>query len=76
MIEIWTELTKFKATNQKLADLVRIITKNGCFSDLEILEIHRQINVPIQTNNRVREKQKHLEQNMGTERSQQKKPNG
>ena len=43
MIEIWTEFARFKATNQSLADKVRTITKNGWFSDLEILEIHQQI---------------------------------
>ena len=36
MIEIWTGFGRFKATNQKLADQVRTITKNGWFSDLEI----------------------------------------
>ena len=43
MIEIWTEFGRFKTTNQRLADQVRTITKNGWFSDLEILEIHLQI---------------------------------
>ena len=31
------------AINQRFADQVRIITKNGWFSDLEILEIDQQI---------------------------------
>ena len=43
MIEIWPEFSKFRATNQRLADQVRSITKNGWFSDLETLEIHQQI---------------------------------
>ena len=43
MIEIWTEFGRFKATNKRLADQVRTITKNGWFSDLEIPEIHQQI---------------------------------
>ena len=43
MIEIWTEFVRFKMTNQRLTDQVRTITKNGWFSDLEILEIHQQI---------------------------------
>ena len=43
MIEIWTEFDRFKAIDQKLADQVMTITKNGWFSDLEILEIHQQI---------------------------------
>ena len=43
MIEIWTEFGRFKTTNQRLADQVRTITKNGWFSYLEILEIHQQI---------------------------------
>ena len=37
MIENWTKFGRVKATNQ------RTITKNGWFSDLEILEIHQQI---------------------------------
>ena len=45
MTEIWTEFTRFKTTNQRLADQVRMITKNGGFSDLEILEIHQQIHM-------------------------------
>ena len=45
MIEIWTEFTRFKSTNQMLADKVRTITKNGWFSGLEILEIHQQIHM-------------------------------
>ena len=43
MIEIWTEFGRFKATSQRLANQVRTITKNGWFSDLEILEIYSQI---------------------------------
>ena len=43
MTEIGTELGTSKATKQRLADQVRTITKNGWFSDLEILEIHQQI---------------------------------
>ena len=43
MIEIWTEFGGFKATNQRIADQVWTIAKNGWFSDLEILEIHQQI---------------------------------
>ena len=41
MIEIRKEFARFKTTNQRLADQVRTITKNGWFSDLEILEIHQ-----------------------------------
>ena len=43
MIEIWAESGIFKATNQRLADQVRKLTKNSWFSDLEILEIHQEI---------------------------------
>ena len=43
MIEIRTELGRFKATNQRLTNQVRTITKNSWFSDHEILEIHQQI---------------------------------
>ena len=43
MIKIWTKFVRFKATNQRLADQFRTITKNGWFFDLEILEIHQQI---------------------------------
>ena len=43
MREIWTGFGRFKTTNQRLADQVRTVTKNGWFSDLEILEIHQQI---------------------------------
>ena len=39
----WTEFGRFKATNQRLADQVRTITKNGWFSDLKVLEIQQQI---------------------------------
>ena len=37
MIEIWTEFGSFKATNQRFANQVRKITKNGWLSDIEIL---------------------------------------
>ena len=43
MIENQTEFRRSKATTQMLAYQVRTITKNGCFSDLEIQEIHQQI---------------------------------
>ena len=43
MLEIWTEFSIFKTTNQILSDQVRTITKNGWFSDFEILEIDQQI---------------------------------
>ena len=43
MIEIWTEFARFKTTKHKIADQVTIIIKNGCFSDLEILEIYQQM---------------------------------
>ena len=43
MIEIRTEFGRFKATSQRLADQFRTITKNGWFSNLEILEIHQQM---------------------------------
>ena len=42
MIEIGTYFTRFKTRNQRLVDQFRTI-KNGWFSDLEKLEIHRQI---------------------------------
>ena len=43
MIEIWTEFSRFKATNQRLTDQFRTITKNGWFSDREIQKIPQQI---------------------------------
>ena len=43
MIQIWSEFGRFKAITQKLADQVKTITMNGCFSDLEIFEIRQQI---------------------------------
>ena len=42
MIEIWQECSTFQKTSQRLADQVRTITKNGWFSDLELLEIHKK----------------------------------
>ena len=43
MIEIWIKFGRFKATNQKLVDQIKIIIKNVWFYDIEILEIHLQI---------------------------------
>ena len=43
MIEIWVEFARFKTKNPRLADQVRTIIKKCWFSDLEILEFHRQI---------------------------------
>ena len=43
MMDIWTELARFKTTNERPADQVRAILKNGLFSDLETLAIHQQI---------------------------------
>ena len=43
MMEIWKELDRFKATNQRLADRVRTLSKNGRFTGLEIQESHQQI---------------------------------
>ena len=40
MIEICTDFSRFKTTNQRYADQVRKITMNGWFSDLEILAFH------------------------------------
>ena len=37
------EFVCFKTTNQRPADQLKTITKNGWFSDLEILEIHQRI---------------------------------
>ena len=42
--EIWEECVRFKTTSQRLADQVRTIIKKVCFSELEILEIHQQMN--------------------------------
>ena len=44
MIEIWQECAIFQTISQGLAEQVRMIIKEGWFSDLEILEIHQQIN--------------------------------
>ena len=43
IIEIWVELARFMTTNQRLADQVRTIINKSWFSELEILEIHKQI---------------------------------
>ena len=43
MINIWGEFYRFK-TSQRLAGQAWMIIKQGWFSDLEILEIHQQIN--------------------------------
>ena len=43
MIEYWAEFTRFMTTNKRLADQFKTISKNGWFSDLEILDIHQQI---------------------------------
>ena len=48
MIAIWTEFSRFKATNQRLTNQVTTITKNRWFSDLEILKIYQHINKSIQ----------------------------
>ena len=42
MIEIWQECSTFQTTSQRLADQVRTITKNGWFSELELLEIQQK----------------------------------
>ena len=44
MIEIMEECTRFKTTSQRLADQARTKIKECWFFDLEILEIHEQIN--------------------------------
>ena len=44
IIEIWQECASCQKTSQILADLVKIIIKNGWFSALEMLEIHHKIN--------------------------------
>ena len=43
MKEIWQECASFQTTSQRLANEIRTIIKNGCFSDDEILEIHQKI---------------------------------
>ena len=43
MREIWEGRARSEITNQKLADHAWTIIKKGWFSDLEILEIHQQI---------------------------------
>ena len=43
MREIWEECSRFKKS-QRLAVQVRTIKKKGWSSDLEILEIHQEIN--------------------------------
>ena len=43
VIEIWQECASFQ-TSQRLADQVRTIIKKCWFSDLEILEIHQNMN--------------------------------
>ena len=40
LIEIWQECSTFQTTSQRLADQVGTIFKKGCFSNLELLEIH------------------------------------
>ena len=44
MMEIWQELSIFQTTSQRLADQIRTIMKKGWFSELEIIEIHQEIN--------------------------------
>ena len=44
MMEIWQELAIFQTTSQRFADQVRTIMKKGWFSELEIIEIHQNIN--------------------------------
>ena len=45
MIEIWAESVRFNAASQRLANQARMIfLKNGWFSDLEKLEIWKQVN--------------------------------
>ena len=41
---IWKEWARFKTTSQRLAEQDRMIIKKDWFSDLEISEIHQQIN--------------------------------
>ena len=40
IIENLAEFGRFQTTNQRCVDQVRTITKNGWFSDFDILEIH------------------------------------
>ena len=42
MMKIWTESAKFN-TSQRLADQIRLFLKKGLLSDLELLEICRQV---------------------------------
>ena len=44
MTYILEECSRFKATNQRLADQARTMIKKAWISDLEALEIHQQIN--------------------------------
>ena len=44
LIEIWKQCIRYKTTNQRFGDRARTIIKKGWFSDLEILEIHQQMN--------------------------------
>ena len=44
MKEIWAESARFNRTTQRLADQARIILKKGWISDLEVLEICKQVN--------------------------------
>ncbi len=46
MIEIREDYAKFHTKSPKLADHTRMMPRKSCFSDLEILEICRQENVP------------------------------
>ena len=43
-MEIWEECSIFKTTTWRLPDQGKMIIKKVWFSDLEILEIHQQIN--------------------------------
>ena len=43
-MKIWQELSNFQTTSQRLADQVKTVLKKGWFSDLEIIEIHQEIN--------------------------------
>ena len=44
MMEVWQELSNFQTTIQRLADQIRTIMKKGWFSELEIIEIHQELN--------------------------------
>ena len=46
MMDFWQELSNFQTTSLRLADQVRTIIKKCWFSDLEIIEIHQEINDP------------------------------